>query len=157
MRAPAPTATEVAKDIQAPIFHVNGDDPEAVVHVSRIATEFRHRFKKDVVIDIFCYRRHGHNEGDEPAFTQPLMYRAIAAHPTTREIYAKRLIAEGVITEAEVEQIGAGIHRQARSRIRGGEELSPEQGRLARRRVDRASGRLGRRSPRRDRGRRSSF
>jgi len=99
-----PYCTEVAKEIQAPIFHVNGDDAEAVVHVSRIATEFRHRFKKDVVIDIFCYRRHGHNEGDEPAFTQPLMYKAIAAHPSTREIYAKRLVAEGVITEDEVEQ-----------------------------------------------------
>jgi 2-oxoglutarate dehydrogenase E1 component len=100
-----PYCTEVAKEIQAPIFHVNGDDPEAVVHVSRIATEFRHRFKKDVVIDIFCYRRHGHNEGDEPAFTQPLMYKAIAAHPSTREIYAKRLVAEGVVTEADVEQM----------------------------------------------------
>jgi 2-oxoglutarate dehydrogenase E1 component len=99
-----PYCTEVAKEIQAPIFHVNGDDPEAVVHVSRIAIEFRHRFKKDVVIDIFCYRRHGHNEGDEPAFTQPLMYKAIAVHPSTREIYAKRLIAEGVVTEADVEQ-----------------------------------------------------
>jgi 2-oxoglutarate dehydrogenase E1 component len=100
-----PYCTEVAKEIQAPIFHVNGDDPEAVVHVARIATEFRYRFKKDVVVDIFCYRRHGHNEGDEPSFTQPLMYRAIAQHPTTREIYAKRLIAEGVVSEAEVDQM----------------------------------------------------
>ncbi|HLJ63967.1 MAG TPA: 2-oxoglutarate dehydrogenase E1 component, partial [Stellaceae bacterium] len=96
-----PYPSDVARMIQAPIFHVNGDDPEAVVHVSRIATEFRQRFKKDVVVDIFCYRRHGHNETDEPAFTQPGMYRAIAAHPTTREIYAKRLIAEGVVSEAE--------------------------------------------------------
>ncbi|HEY1503883.1 MAG TPA: 2-oxoglutarate dehydrogenase E1 component, partial [Stellaceae bacterium] len=102
-----PYCTEVAKEIQAPIFHVNGDDAEAVVHVSRIATEFRHRFKKDVVIDIFCYRRHGHNEGDEPAFTQPLMYKAIAAHTSTREIYAKRLIGEGVVKQEDVDQMAA--------------------------------------------------
>jgi 2-oxoglutarate dehydrogenase E1 component len=99
----SPYPSDVAKGIQAPIFHVNGDDPEAVVHVARIATEFRHRFKKDVVVDIFCYRRHGHNETDEPAFTQPIMYRAIAEHPTTRQLYAQRLVAEGVVTEAEVE------------------------------------------------------
>jgi 2-oxoglutarate dehydrogenase E1 component len=102
-----PYCTEVAKEVQAPIFHVNGDDAEAVVHVARIATEFRHRFKKDVVVDIFCYRRHGHNEGDEPAFTQPLMYKAIAAHTSTREIYAKRLISEGVVKQAEVDQMAA--------------------------------------------------
>jgi 2-oxoglutarate dehydrogenase E1 component len=100
-----PYPSEVAKIIQAPIFHVNGDDPEAVVHVARIATEFRHRFKKDVVIDIFCYRRHGHNETDEPAFTQPLMYKAIASHPTTREIYAQRLAAEGLISAEESAKI----------------------------------------------------
>jgi 2-oxoglutarate dehydrogenase E1 component len=99
----SPYPSDVAKSIQAPIFHVNGDDPEAVVHVARIATEFRQRFKKDVIIDIFCYRRHGHNEGDEPAFTQPIMYRAIAEHPTTRQIYAERLVAEGVVSEAEAE------------------------------------------------------
>ena len=101
--------TEVAKEVQAPIFHVNGDDAEAVVHVARIATEFRHRFKKDVVVDIFCYRRHGHNEGDEPAFTQPLMYKAIAAHPSTREIYAKRLVGEGVIKQEDVDQMAAEL------------------------------------------------
>ena len=99
----SPYPSDVAKIVQAPIFHVNGDDPEAVVHVARIATEFRQRFKKDVVIDIFCYRRHGHNETDEPAFTQPIMYRTIAEHPTTRQIYAQRLAEEGVITEAEAE------------------------------------------------------
>jgi len=101
----SPYPSDVAKIIQAPIFHVNGDDPEAVVHVARIATEFRQRFKKDVVVDIFCYRRHGHNETDEPAFTQPIMYRTIAEHPTTRQIYAKRLVEEGVVTEAEVEAL----------------------------------------------------
>jgi 2-oxoglutarate dehydrogenase E1 component len=100
-----PYPSDVAKIVQAPIFHVNGDDPEAVVHVARIATEFRHRFKKDAVVDIFCYRRHGHNETDEPAFTQPLMYKAIAAHPTTREIYAKRLAAEGLVSAEESEKI----------------------------------------------------
>ena len=93
-----PYCSDVAKMIQAPIFHVNGDDPEAVVHVARIATEFRQTFNKDVIIDMFCYRRHGHNEGDEPAFTQPLMYRKIREHPTTREVYAARLAAEGTVT-----------------------------------------------------------
>ena len=98
-----PYASDVARVIQAPIFHVNGDDAEAVVHVARIATEFRARYKTDVVVDMFCYRRHGHNEGDEPAFTQPLMYRAIANHPTTRQIYAERLIREGVVTADEAQ------------------------------------------------------
>ncbi|MCP5372134.1 MAG: 2-oxoglutarate dehydrogenase E1 component [Hyphomicrobiales bacterium] len=99
----SPYCSDVAKSIQAPIFHVNGDDPEAVVHVARIATEFRHEFKRDVVIDMFCYRRHGHNEGDEPMFTQPIMYTTIAKHPTTRAIYAKKLVDTGVMTEAEAE------------------------------------------------------
>lgn len=94
-----PYSTDVAKMVMAPIFHVNGDDPEAVVHVARIAIEFRQRFKKDVVIDMYCYRRFGHNEGDEPAFTQPLMYKKIRAHESTRDIYAKQLIAEKVISE----------------------------------------------------------
>jgi 2-oxoglutarate dehydrogenase E1 component len=90
--------------VQAPIFHVNGDDVEAVLHVSRIASEFRHRFRKDVVVDMFCYRRFGHNEGDEPAFTQPLMYKAIHAHKSVRTIYAEKLIAEGVVTPEEAAQ-----------------------------------------------------
>ena len=93
--------------IEAPIFHVNGDDPEAVVYAAKVATEFRQKFQKPVVIDMFCYRRYGHNEGDEPAFTQPLMYKAIRAHPSTLEIYAKKLIAEGVVTEGEVEKMKA--------------------------------------------------
>jgi 2-oxoglutarate dehydrogenase E1 component len=100
-----PYPSDLAKSIQAPIFHVNGDDPEAVVHVARIATEYRLQFKKDVVVDMFCYRRHGHNEGDEPAFTQPLMYRAIAAHPTTREIYANRLAEEGIVSAAAADKM----------------------------------------------------
>jgi 2-oxoglutarate dehydrogenase E1 component len=100
-----PYCTEVAKIVQAPILHVNGDDPEAVVHVSRIATEFRQRFKRDIVIDMFCYRRHGHNESDEPMFTQPLMYKEIAGHKTVKEVYAARLEAEGVVSAAEVAQL----------------------------------------------------
>ena len=103
----SPYPSDVAKGVQAPIFHVNGDDPEAVVEVARIASEYRREFKKDVVVDLFCYRRHGHNEGDEPAFTQPLMYRTIARHPTTRQIYAARLIAEGVLAEGEPEAMAA--------------------------------------------------
>jgi 2-oxoglutarate dehydrogenase E1 component len=99
-----PYPTDWAKGVQAPIFHVNGDDPESVVHVTRIATEFRMQFKRDVVIDIVCYRRHGHNEGDEPAFTQPLMYKKIATHPTTRQIYEDRLIQEGHLTREGAEQ-----------------------------------------------------
>ena len=101
--------TEIAKMAQAPIFHVNGDDVEAVIHVSRIAAEFRHKFRKDVVIDMWCYRRFGHNEGDEPAFTQPRMYKAIADHPTVRQIYANQLIAEGVVTEEQVAEIQAKV------------------------------------------------
>jgi 2-oxoglutarate dehydrogenase E1 component len=97
--------TEMAKMAQAPIFHVNGDDVEAVIHIARIATEFRQHFRKDVVIDMWCYRRFGHNEGDEPAFTQPLMYKAIAKQPTVREIYAKKLIADGTMSEADTIQI----------------------------------------------------
>jgi 2-oxoglutarate dehydrogenase E1 component len=105
----SPYPSDMAKGVQAPIFHVNGDDPEAVVEVARIATEYRQQFKKDVVIDLFCYRRHGHNESDEPAFTQPLMYRAIARHRTTRQIYADRLIAAGIVDETEVASMATGF------------------------------------------------
>ncbi|MEA2937570.1 MAG: 2-oxoglutarate dehydrogenase component, partial [Alphaproteobacteria bacterium] len=103
----SPYPSDVAKMIEAPIFHANGDDPEAVVFAAKIATEFRQKFQKPVVIDMFCYRRFGHNEGDEPSFTQPLMYKAIRAHPTTQEIYARKLVAEGVITEGEVGKMRA--------------------------------------------------
>jgi 2-oxoglutarate dehydrogenase E1 component len=101
----SPYPSDVAKMIEAPIFHANGDDPEAVVFAAKIATEFRQKFQKPVVIDMFCYRRHGHNEGDEPMFTQPLMYKTIQSHPSTLEIYAKKLIAEGVVTDGEVEKM----------------------------------------------------
>jgi 2-oxoglutarate dehydrogenase E1 component len=103
----SPYPSDVAKMIEAPIFHVNGDDPEAVTFAAKIATEFRQKFQKPVVIDMFCYRRFGHNEGDEPAFTQPLMYRKIRSHPTTLEIYAQKLTAEGVVSEAQVEKMKA--------------------------------------------------
>ena len=102
-----PYCSEVAKIVQAPIFHVNGDDPEATVHVARIATEFRQQFHKDVIIDMFCYRRFGHNEGDEPAFTQPLMYKKIKTQQSVREIYAARLVQEGVVSKGEADAITA--------------------------------------------------
>jgi 2-oxoglutarate dehydrogenase E1 component len=103
----SPYPSDVAKMIDAPIFHVNGDDPEAVVFAAKVATEFRQKFQKPVVIDMFCYRRHGHNEGDEPSFTQPLMYKAIAAHPGTLEIYSNKLLSEGVVTAGEVDKMKA--------------------------------------------------
>src|SRR5450432_2911793 len=102
-----PYPSDVAQMIDAPIFHVNGDDPEAVVFAAKVAIEYRQKFHKPVVIDMFCYRRHGHNEGDEPAFTQPVMYKSIAAHPTTVEIYGKKLVGDGVLTDGEVEKMKA--------------------------------------------------
>ena len=101
----SPYPSDVAKMIEAPIFHVNGDDPEAVVFAAKVATEFRQKFQRPVVIDMFCYRRFGHNEGDEPSFTQPLMYKAIRKHPPTGEIYANKLVGENVVTEGEVEKM----------------------------------------------------
>src|ERR687887_507689 len=101
----SPYPSDVAKMIDAPIFHVNGDDPEAVVFAAKVATEFRQKFHKPVVIDMWCYRRYGHNEGDEPAFTQPVMYKRIAAHPSTLELYARRLVGENVVAAGEVEKM----------------------------------------------------
>src|SRR5499426_3189083 len=101
----SPYPSAVAKMIDAPIFHANGDDPEAVVYAAKVATEFRQKFQVPVVIDMFCYRRFGHNEGDEPSFTQPLMYKAIRKHPPTSEIYANKLVGENVVTEGEVEKM----------------------------------------------------
>ena len=99
----SPYPSDVAKIAQAPIFHVNGDDPEAVVHCAKIATEYRQKFNRDVVLDMVCYRRFGHNEGDEPSFTQPLMYKKIKSHPSTLEIYGNQLSGEGLISLNEIE------------------------------------------------------
>src|SRR5438128_1008303 len=101
----SPYPSDVAKMIAAPIFHVNGDDPEAVVFAAKVAIEYRQKFHKPVVLDMFCYRRFGHNEGDEPMFTQPLMYKKIRSHPSALEIYSKKLIAEEIVTEGEVEKM----------------------------------------------------
>ena len=100
----SPYPSDVALMVQAPIFHVNGDDPEAVTFATKIATEYRQKFGKDVVVDMFCYRRFGHNEGDDPSFTQPIMYKAIAKHPTTLKLYGDRLIEEGVVTQADIDR-----------------------------------------------------
>src|SRR5205814_2930226 len=97
-----PYSTDIARGVQAPIFHVNGDDPEAAIRVARIAFDFREQFKKDVVIDMFCYRRHGHNEGDDPSYTQPFLYRKIKEHPSVAVLYADRLVRERVLTQEEV-------------------------------------------------------
>ncbi|HLG88244.1 MAG TPA: 2-oxoglutarate dehydrogenase E1 component [Alphaproteobacteria bacterium] len=120
-----PYPTDVAKAVQAPIFHVNGDDPEAVVHVSRIATEFRQRFKKDVVVDMFCYRRFGHNEGDEPAFTQPLMYKAIGNHKSVRTLYAEQLAAEGIITAEEAAHLEQDFQARLESEFEASKAYKP--------------------------------
>lgn len=101
----SPYCTDVARVVNAPIFHVNADDPEAVVHVSRVAAEWRATFHKDVVIDLVSYRRNGHNEVDEPMFTQPLMYQKIRNHKTCLELYANKLIAEGTVTPEEVKAV----------------------------------------------------
>ncbi len=98
----SPYPSDVAKIAQAPIFHVNGDDPEAVVHCAKIATEYRQKFNRDVVIDMVCYRRFGHNEGDEPSFTQPIMYKKIKSHPTTLTLYGKKLSLEGLTSEKKL-------------------------------------------------------
>ena len=103
----SPYCTDIALMVQAPIFHVNGDDPEAVVHATRIAIEFRQKFNKDVVLDMICYRRFGHNETDEPAFTQPQMYRVIKDHQTTLQLYTSKLVKEGTLTQDEADAMGA--------------------------------------------------
>jgi 2-oxoglutarate dehydrogenase E1 component len=99
--------TDVAKMIEAPVFHVNGDDPESVCMVAQLCLEFRERFARDVVIDMYCYRKHGHNETDEPAFTQPLLYKKIATHPQVSSVLSRKLIAEGTITQADADAIKA--------------------------------------------------
>src|SRR5829696_841305 len=117
----SPYPSDVAKMIEAPIFHVNGDDPEAVVYAAKVLTEFRQKFHKPVVIDMFCYRRFGHNEGDEPSFTQPLMYKKVRSHPSTLEIYSKKLIGEGVVTEGEVEKMRADWRAHLETELEAGQ------------------------------------
>ena len=114
-----PYCSDIARMIEAPVFHVNSDDPEAVVFVTRLALEYRQAFHKDVVIDLVCYRRHGHNEADEPAATQPQMYQVIRKHPTTRQIYARVLMEKGVLDAPEAER----LNEEYRGRIEGGQPL----------------------------------
>ena len=123
--------TDVAKMVNAPVLHVNGDDPEAVLFCTRLAFDFRQKFKRDIVIDLVCYRRHGHNEADEPAATQPLMYQVIRARPTARELYGKRLTADGVIAEADMQAHGRCLPQQARCRSRDRRHRSGLQGSFA--------------------------
>ncbi|GER07878.1 hypothetical protein JCM17843_21880 [Kordiimonadales bacterium JCM 17843] len=121
----SPYPSDVAKMVQSPIFHVNGDDPEAVVFACKVATEFRQAFKKDVVVDMFCYRRFGHNEADEPAFTQPLMYAAIKKHTSVTQVYAKRLEAEGVVTADEVAAWIDEFHTMLEEEFEAGKNHKP--------------------------------
>jgi 2-oxoglutarate dehydrogenase E1 component len=121
----SPYCSDVAKMVEAPIFHVNGDNPEAVVHVAKIATEFRQRFQKPVVIDMFCYRRFGHNEADEPAFTQPIMYRKIRSHPSAVQIYSKQLTEAGVVSSEEVERMQAQFRAHLDSELAASEGYKP--------------------------------
>ena len=106
--------------MQAPIFHVNGDDPEAAIRVVQIAFDYRQQFKKDVVIDMICYRRHGHNEGDDPSYTQPILYRKIKEHPSVATLYAERLVREGVVTDGGVRADAQGTRRAPLRRLRRG-------------------------------------
>ncbi len=121
----SPYPTDIALMVEAPIFHVNGDDPEAVVHAARVAIEFRQKFHKDVVLDIFCYRRFGHNEGDEPMFTNPLMYKKIKTHKTTLQIYTERLIKDGLIPEGEIEDMKAAFQSHLNEEFEAGKQYKP--------------------------------
>ncbi|HRF10195.1 MAG TPA: 2-oxoglutarate dehydrogenase E1 component [Xanthobacteraceae bacterium] len=121
----SPYPSDVAKMVEAPILHVNGDDPEAVVFCAKVATEFRMKFHKPVVIDMFCYRRFGHNEGDEPAFTQPLMYQKIRSHPSTLDIYAKKLEGEGVVAAGEVDAMKAEWRAKLEGEFEAGQSYKP--------------------------------
>ncbi|MGA9412182.1 MAG: 2-oxoglutarate dehydrogenase E1 component [Roseobacter sp.] len=121
----SPYPTDNALVVEAPIFHVNGDDPEAVVHAAKVATEFRQKFRKDVVIDIFCYRRFGHNEGDEPMFTNPIMYKRIKGHKTTLSLYTERLVKDGLIPEGEIEDMKAAFQAYMNEEFEAGKEYRP--------------------------------
>ena len=121
----SPYPTDIALMVEAPIFHVNGDDPEAVVHAARVATEFRQKFAKDVVLDIFCYRRFGHNEGDEPMFTQPFMYKTIKKHKTTLQLYSERLIADGLMPKSEIENCKDNFQEILNDEFDAGKDYKP--------------------------------
>ena len=121
----SPYPTDIALMVEAPIFHVNGDDPEAVVHAARVATEYRQKFHKDVVIDIFCYRRFGHNEGDEPMFTNPQMYTRIRKQKTTLQIYTDRLVKDGLIPEGEIEDMKAAFQARLNEEFEAGKDYKP--------------------------------
>ena len=121
----SPYPTDIALMVEAPIFHVNGDDPEAVVHAARVATEYRQKFHKDVVLDIFCYRRFGHNEGDEPMFTNPAMYTRIKRHKTTLQLYTDRLVKDGLIPEGEIEDMKAAFQARLNEEFEVGRNFKP--------------------------------
>ncbi len=121
----SPYPTDNALVVEAPIFHVNGDDPEAVVHAAKVATEFRQKFNKDVVIDMFCYRRFGHNEGDEPMFTNPIMYKRIKTHKTTLSLYTERLVRDGLIPEGEIEDMKAAFQAHLNEEFEAGKDFKP--------------------------------
>jgi 2-oxoglutarate dehydrogenase E1 component len=121
----SPYPTDIALMVQAPIFHVNGDDPEAVVHAAKVATEFRQIFHKDVVLDIICYRRFGHNEGDEPMFTNPLMYNRIKKQKTTLALYEERLIAEGLVSSDEVKKAKVEFQLKLNEEFEAGKNYKP--------------------------------
>ena len=121
----SPYPTDNALVVEAPIFHVNGDDPEAVVHAAKVATEFRQKFHKDVVIDIFCYRRFGHNEGDEPMFTNPIMYKKIKKQKTTLTLYTDRLVKDGLIPEGEIEDMKAAFQAHLNEEFEAGKDYKP--------------------------------
>ena len=121
----SPYPTDIALMVEAPIFHVNGDDPEAVVHAAKVATEFRQKFHKDVVIDMFCYRRFGHNEGDEPMFTQPDMYSRIKTQETTLQKYSQRLVEEGLVPEGDIEEMKSAFQTHLGEEFEAGKEYRP--------------------------------
>ena len=121
----SPYPSDIARMIEAPIFHVNGDDPEAVVYCARVAIEFRQRFHKPVVIDMICYRRHGHNEGDEPSFTQPLMYKKIRSLPSVVETYSKKLAEQGVVNKEESDKLRSGFWNELETEFEAAESFRP--------------------------------
>lgn len=121
----SPYPTDIALMVEAPIFHVNGDDPEAVVHAARVAIEFRQKFHKDVVLDIICYRRFGHNEGDEPMFTNPLMYTKIKSHKSTLQLYSDRLVSDGLIPEGEIEDMKSAFQAHLNEEFEIGRAYKP--------------------------------